>query len=296
MPAPQARAGATLTNAIKFGTDGWRAIIAEDFTFDNVRACAQSVAQYLKEAGLRRTRAWSSATTRASPRRTSPRPSPRSWRRTASRSTSCDQAGADAGRRATPSSTSKAGGAIVITASHNPAQLERLQVQAGVRRQRRRRRCSRRSRRHCPTAVGLGGRCSACRWPRPRPRGLVEMFDPQPPYLAQLGQLVDLERLRAAGLQGRRRLRCTARAWATFGELLAGGTTQVRGAARRAQSRSSRACTRPEPIARNLAPTGSAVRREKADVGLATDGDADRFGVRRRERATSSTSSRCSRC
>ncbi len=39
-------------NVIKFGTDGWRAIIAEDFTFANVRACAQSVALYLKESGL----------------------------------------------------------------------------------------------------------------------------------------------------------------------------------------------------------------------------------------------------
>ena len=37
---------------IKFGTDGWRAVIAEDFTFDNVRACAQSVAQFLKESNL----------------------------------------------------------------------------------------------------------------------------------------------------------------------------------------------------------------------------------------------------
>ena len=39
-------------NPIKFGTDGWRAIIAEDFTFENVRYCAQGVADYLKEAGL----------------------------------------------------------------------------------------------------------------------------------------------------------------------------------------------------------------------------------------------------
>ena len=37
---------------IKFGTDGWRAIIAEDFTFDNVRICAQGVADYLKQNGL----------------------------------------------------------------------------------------------------------------------------------------------------------------------------------------------------------------------------------------------------
>ena len=29
---------------IEFGTDGWRAIIAEDYTFENVRHCAQAVA------------------------------------------------------------------------------------------------------------------------------------------------------------------------------------------------------------------------------------------------------------
>ena len=37
---------------IKFGTDGWRGIIAQDFTFDNVRICAQGVASYLKQTGL----------------------------------------------------------------------------------------------------------------------------------------------------------------------------------------------------------------------------------------------------
>jgi len=41
-----------VNNPIKFGTDGWRGIIAQDFTFDNVRACAQGVADYLKQAGL----------------------------------------------------------------------------------------------------------------------------------------------------------------------------------------------------------------------------------------------------
>jgi alpha-D-glucose phosphate-specific phosphoglucomutase len=37
---------------IKFGTSGWRAIIAEDFTFDNVRLLSQAVANYLKKSGL----------------------------------------------------------------------------------------------------------------------------------------------------------------------------------------------------------------------------------------------------
>ncbi|VAW42280.1 Phosphomannomutase, partial [hydrothermal vent metagenome] len=37
---------------IKFGTDGWRARIAEDYTFDNVRRCTQGFAHFLQQEGL----------------------------------------------------------------------------------------------------------------------------------------------------------------------------------------------------------------------------------------------------
>jgi len=37
--------------AIKFGTSGWRGIIADDFTFENVRLCAQALADRLKSTG-----------------------------------------------------------------------------------------------------------------------------------------------------------------------------------------------------------------------------------------------------
>jgi hypothetical protein len=37
---------------VKFGTDGWRGVIADDYTFDNVRACAQGVAAYHQAQGL----------------------------------------------------------------------------------------------------------------------------------------------------------------------------------------------------------------------------------------------------
>ena len=33
---------------IKFGTDGWRAIISQDFTFENVRVASQAVADHFK--------------------------------------------------------------------------------------------------------------------------------------------------------------------------------------------------------------------------------------------------------
>lgn len=36
---------------IKFGTDGWRARVAEDYTFENVRRCSQGFASYLLQEG-----------------------------------------------------------------------------------------------------------------------------------------------------------------------------------------------------------------------------------------------------
>jgi phosphomannomutase len=35
------------TSSIKFGTDGWRGVIADDFTFGNVRIAAAAIANYV---------------------------------------------------------------------------------------------------------------------------------------------------------------------------------------------------------------------------------------------------------
>ena len=40
-----------MTVTIKFGTDGWRARVAEDYTFDNVRRCSQGFASYMAAQG-----------------------------------------------------------------------------------------------------------------------------------------------------------------------------------------------------------------------------------------------------
>ena len=50
-----------MTN-IKFGTDGWRGVIADDFTFDNVRRVAGSDCLLRLSTRMRRAE-WSSATT-----------------------------------------------------------------------------------------------------------------------------------------------------------------------------------------------------------------------------------------
>ena len=38
--------------AIKFGTSGWRGVLAEDFTFANARLVCQAIADYLKDEGI----------------------------------------------------------------------------------------------------------------------------------------------------------------------------------------------------------------------------------------------------
>ncbi len=37
---------------IRFGTDGWRALIARDYTFENVRFCAEGVCRLLEAKGM----------------------------------------------------------------------------------------------------------------------------------------------------------------------------------------------------------------------------------------------------
>ncbi|PIR15668.1 MAG: phosphoglucomutase, partial [Elusimicrobia bacterium CG11_big_fil_rev_8_21_14_0_20_64_6] len=42
-----------MVDPIKFGTDGWRGVIARDFTFQNCRRVAQAIADYVKEEKLK---------------------------------------------------------------------------------------------------------------------------------------------------------------------------------------------------------------------------------------------------
>ena len=46
-----ATAGVMGPTKIVFGTDGWRARIADEFTFENVRRCADGVAAYVEAEG-----------------------------------------------------------------------------------------------------------------------------------------------------------------------------------------------------------------------------------------------------
>ena len=180
--------------SIKFGTDGWRGVIADDFTFDNVALCAQGLASYLANRAPSTAAWWWGYDTRFASREfaervaevmaataypslltSSPAPTPVVSYNVLHR---------------------KSPGAAIITASHNPAGwngfkfkpdyagsatpeiTDRLEAEIG--------RAGSTGVRSLPLATA-------------RSQGLVCDFDPAPPYLEQVARLVELDAISQSG-------------------------------------------------------------------------------------------------
>ncbi len=259
--------------SIKFGTDGWRAIIAEDFTFDNVRLCAQGAADMMKYHSLAfrgfvvgyDTRFASAEFAAAVAEVTAANGVPTFL---------CDKA-APTPVIAYNLVAKDAGAGAIITASHNPAAYNGFkykpdyggsaspeiveELESRIR-----------------SAESLGG---AHRIPlgQARANGLLEYFDPEPDYLNHVASFVDLEAIRNAGLDIVVDSMHGAGA-GYFAKLLSGGSTRVVDL-RSKPNPAFPGMAQPEPIAHNLEPLINEVSDRTADVGFATDGDADRLGV-----------------
>ena len=280
-----------MPTVIKFGTDGWRAIIAEDFTFANVRALAASIARYLKQtrhAQSGRPLAEHGLVIGYDTRYASDR-----FAEAVAEVVSA--AGIRVALTATFAPTPAvshaivgrgAGGAVVITSSHNPASWNGVKYKpeyAGS---------------ASPEVVAqleapLDEMLAAGEPPRlplhdARAKGLLETFDARGPYLEGLAKQVDVEAICAAGL----RIAVDSMYGAGQGylaELLAGGTSAVE-ELHAEYNPLFPGLHAPEPIMRNLGPfadlmkegifvTDADPRTTAFDVGIATDGDADRLGV-----------------
>lgn len=256
---------------IKFGTDGWRAIIADDFTFDNVRACAQATASYIQETGLADRGVVIGYDTRFASERFAAAVA-EVMAAKGIPSYLCDR----------PAPTPvvgysilarEAAGSVVITASHNPAAYSGFKVRTeygGA----------------APPPVlekiesyirEQTGHVDRVSLEDAKSRGLVELFDPQEPYLNHIAELVDLDRIRSAGLRVvADPMHGTGAGYLT--KLLDGGSTTVF-ETRGDYNPAFPGMTNPEPIGRNLDTTSAVVRDRGAQVALATDGDADRIGL-----------------
>jgi len=260
--------------SIRFGTDGWRALIAEDFTFANVRLCAEALARDLAATGAARRGVVVGYDTRFASDRFAAAVAEvlaahdvRVWL--------CD------GPAPTPAvsyavTSHSAGGGVVITASHNPAawngfkvksadggssppeDVARLEEQiAGV--------------------VETGAEIARTPLDEAVAGGTVETFDAITPYLEQLGRVVNLEPILAADI----RVAADAMYGAGAGlmpRLFAGSSVRVAELNGRINP-AFPGIGQPEPVATNLERLMTTVPEVGADVGLALDGDADRLGV-----------------
>jgi alpha-D-glucose phosphate-specific phosphoglucomutase len=263
-----------MAGQIKFGTDGWRAVIAEDFTFENVRVCAQAVASLLKSTV-----------------RGTPRVSIGYDTRFASEDFAAAAAEVLAGngihtylcKTFTPTPVLshsvvdlKADGGIVITASHNPGRYNGFKYKSP-------------DGSSAPTEV-IGqleghiaevirsGASSIHRMPMEEAaaKGLVEEHDPNTQYLAAIRRLVDVDAL--ASMKGLVVVDSMYGAGAGYIKgLLSGGEVQVEEL--NSERNPEFPGIRPEPIGHNLAKLETRVRESDALLGIATDGDADRVGI-----------------
>ncbi len=258
---------------IKFGTDGWRAIIAEEFTFDNVRACAQGVAGYLRDTGLAERGLLIGYDTRF-----------------ASEEFAAAAAEVVAGNgirvllsdRACPTPVvsysiihRQAAGAIVITASHNPPQWNGFKYKPDYAGSASPEVIAELERRIAEAQ--RSGEVRRTGLERAQAQGMVTRVDAVTPYLEHIGRLVDLEALRRAPLKIAVDSMYGAGA-GLFARLLQGGraaVTELHGE----RNPAFPGIAQPEPIASNLGALSQAVTASGADAGLATDGDADRLGL-----------------
>ena len=259
-----------MATEIKFGTDGWRAIIADDFTFANVARCAQGLAGYLKDRGTATQGLVVGYDTRFLSRNFAE-----------AVANVCAGNGIKVYLCQKPAPTPvisfnvlhrQAAGAAIITASHNPAIWNGFKFKpeyAGS--------ATQEITEQLETAIKAVGQPLYAALDKAREEGLVVDIDPGPPYLERLGDLADLRAIRDAGLS----VLVDAMYGAGGGyipALLSGGTTTIK-EIHGDPNPAFPGMEQPEPIAHNLASLMDGVRDEGRSVGLALDGDADRLGV-----------------
>jgi len=257
---------------IKFGTDGWRAAIGEDFTFHNVRRCARAVAEYLEETG---------AAARGVVVCHDRRFASEYFARACVEVLAAHDIRSFTPPEAVPTQVGSfftrelgAGAGIVITASHNPWTDNGFKVKADT---------GGAAAPEMLTAI----EATMDRHPEDElpPRrdyddavaaGLVEMFDPYPRFRDQLASIVDIERIRAAD----RRvlvepLYGSGAGW--FTRLLEGGKLTIREL--HTERNPYFGGVNPEPIRPNIDAWLEEIPSWGAGIGIAFDGDADRVGM-----------------
>jgi phosphoglucomutase len=262
---------------IKFGTSGWRGIIARDFTFDNVRLATQAIAEYLN-AELRNARSSIHGRKPVVILGYDTRFLGREFSLAAAEVLAKNGLIPLLCNRDTPTPViahtiraRKAIGGINMTASHNPAEYQGLkfstsngapatpevtkQIEANVQR------LTKKNWSMNGAVIGT----FECK-----------TFDPQPDYFKQLKKLVDFAAIKKARLKVAVELMYgTGRGY--LDKLLADAGAKV--VVFHNELNPLFGGHHPEPNAEGMAEVSKFVRSGKAQIGLGLDGDADRFGI-----------------
>lgn len=256
---------------IKFGTDGWRGRMADEYTFEAVRRCSHGFAVYLKEL---------EGTGKPVVIGHDKRFSSEYFAEAAAEVMAAHDFKVLLIEGASPTPTisytaveQDAAGAINITASHNPPEDNGFKVRD----------------RHGGAVAPAGLKEIESQIPpndEDIPRvaledglgsGQIIKHDPNPAYIKQIESLVDLDPLRNAGLNI-----LVDPMWGNgagwFSELLSGGSTTV-SEIHNVRNPIFPEMTRPEPIPPNIDAGLQASLDRGADALLITDGDADRVGL-----------------
>jgi alpha-D-glucose phosphate-specific phosphoglucomutase len=258
---------------IKFGTDGWRAVISETFTFGNLRLVAQAIADFIREQNSVDPSVIIGFDTRFLSDR---------YAAEVARVMAANHINTWLARADTPTPAvsyaivhKKATAGVMITASHNAPRYNGVKLKAGYGGS-----ASPAQNRRVEQLLEqnlAGGRGpNLMDLDEALRQDLVHKFDPSWAYYEHLSTLVDLDcisggelRVVADGMHGSGR--------GSFGEILARGRSHVHNI--RHEMNPGFGGIHPEPIAKHLGMLMSTMQAGHWDVGLATDGDADRIGA-----------------
>jgi phosphomannomutase len=247
---------------VKFGTDGWRGIIADDFTYANVRVAARAIAHYVlahedASAGIcigYDTRFGSKSFAKVVAEVMAGAGIPVAL---ASKVTPTPELSfAVRGR--------KAAGGVMITSSHNPAEWNGVKYKA---------------------SYGGSGKPSIIasietyldkELPKAERPAAIELVDFSPEYIAALEAFVDLKAIKASGYRFLIDTMYGAGKGYVAGIFERAGVPYVEF---RSELNPAFPGINPEPIMPHIAATREAVVKEKCAAGLITDGDADRIGA-----------------
>jgi phosphomannomutase len=253
--------------AIKFGTDGWRGVIADDFTLENVRIVTQAIARYVVRCEKPGAGVLVGYDTRYASER---------FARAAAEVISSTGTPVWLTSEACPSPALSllvklrgAAGGVMITASHNPYKWNGVKFKASY------------GSSASPAIVAqIEKELEHVQQdgipPLPPRKDLIYSLDVRAPYLEALDKLVDWNRLREAKFRfcidpmygaGRGFLRELFMRHGVQCEEIRGTRDPLFGG------------VNPEPIEPHVEALRQAVVRGKFDAGLCADGDADRIGA-----------------